>query len=226
MRNDLMLAKTSPYRRSASRGRYQQQFDAHRTRSFHQGEQIYCPGTSGICWRVISGAVRLNRVANDGEMRFANLAVKNDVIGTETLLMGQYAFCAVALSDCELVPWPEGLSSATKNSLLHILAAAERRTADVVALRSGLAIDRVTRLIAMLAQPDENHDLCVALPKWQDISEIADLTTETISRIISSLKHGGVIRKMKIPGHAAHRNYVFCGSIALSAGADSNQLLD
>lgn len=225
MHNDLILAKTSPYRRSVNRVRYQQHFDAHRTRSFHQGEQIYCPSTSGICWRVISGSVRLNRIANDGEMLFANLAVKNDVIGTETLLMGQYAFCAVALSDCELVPWPEGLSSASKDSLLFILAAAERRTADVVALRSGLAIDRVMRLIAMLAQPDENHDLCVALPIWQDISDIADLTKETISRTISSLKHDGILRKKEIHGHANYRNYTFCSSIALSINDGSNLLI-
>lgn len=158
-------------------------------------------------------------------MLFANLAVKNDVIGTETLLMGQYAFCAVALSDCELAPWPEGLSSASKDALLHILAAAERRTADIVALRSGLAIDRVIRLIALLAQPDENRDLRVTLPKWHDISEITDLTKETISRTTSSLKHDGILRKIKIPGHALHRNYTVCCGIALSANDYSNPLI-
>ena len=227
MRNDLMLAKASPaspYRRSVSRGRYQQNFDASRTRSFQQGEQIYSPCSAGICWRVISGSVRLNRMDNAGTMLFANLAVKDDVIGTETLLIGQYAFSAVALSDCELVPWPEGLSSPSKDSLLHILSAAESRTADVVALRSGLAIDRVTLLIEMLAQRDENHDLCFALPKGQDISEITDLTKETISRTVSNLKHEGMIRKMKIPSHAIHRNYLFCGSSAASADAGSNRI--
>ncbi|MEO6352845.1 MAG: Crp/Fnr family transcriptional regulator [Burkholderiaceae bacterium] len=223
MRNNLMPAKASPYRLSVSRGRYQQHFEASRTRSFRQGEQVYSIGTLGICWRVISGSVRLNRTTQNGEVLFANLAVKDDVIGTETLLMGQYAFCAVALSDCELVPWPEGLSSASKDSLLYILAAADRRTADVVALRSGLAIDRVMRLIAMLAKCDENHDLCFALPKGQDISEITDLTKETISRTVSNLKYEGMIRKMKIPGHASHRNYIFCGSTVWSTDESSNR---
>ncbi|MEO8406989.1 MAG: Crp/Fnr family transcriptional regulator [Oxalobacteraceae bacterium] len=224
MRNDLIPAKISSYRRSVSRGRYQQHFEASRTRPFHQGEQIYSADTAGICWRVVSGSVRLNRIDNDGEMLFANLAVKDDVIGTETLLMGHYTFSAVALSDCELAPWPEGLSSASKDALLHILAAAERRTADVVALRSGLAIDRVMRLIAMLAQRDENHELCFALPKGQDISEITDLRKETISRTVSSLKQEGMIRKMKIPGHAIDRNYIFYGSTAWSADDGSNRV--
>lgn len=141
-------------------------------------------------------------------MLFANLAVEGDVIGAETLLMGRYEFEAVALSDCELEPWPNGASSASRDALLQILAAAERRTADVVALRSGLAMNRVMRLIAMLAQRDENDDLSFALPKGQDISEITDLTKETISRIISSLKHDDVLQKKVIPGQAIHRNYM------------------
>lgn len=222
MHNDLTRAKTAAYHRSTTRMPYQQHFEACRTRSFHQGEQIYCARASGVSWRVLSGSVRLNRMANDGEMLFANLAVEGDVIGTETMLMGRYEFWAVALSDCELVPWPEGLSSASGDSLLHILAAAERRTADVVALRSGPAIDRVMRLIVMLAQLDENHDFCFALPKGQDISEITDLAKETISRIISSMKQDGILQKKSIPGHAIHRHYIFSERAALSVNDGSN----
>ncbi|MGV8898651.1 MAG: Crp/Fnr family transcriptional regulator [Burkholderiaceae bacterium] len=208
MRNNLMQATSSPFHPSANRKRCRQHIEACRTRSFHQGEQLYCARASGISWRVISGSVRLNRIADDGKKLFANLAVEGDVIGAETLLMGRYEFEAVAISDCELVPWPDGASSASRDSLLQILATAERRTADVVALRSGLAMDRVMRLIAMIAQRDENDDLCFALPKGQDISEITDLTKETISRIISSLKHDGVLRKKVIPEHTVHRNYI------------------
>lgn len=222
MRSNPILATTAPYPRPLNRGRNQQVLEASDAKSFRRGEQLYSSGTAGICWRVISGSVRLNRMTDDGQMLFANLAVTADVIGTETLLMGQYAFCAVALSNCELAPWPDGLSGTSKNVLLQILAAAERRTADVVALRFGLAIDRVIRLIAMLAQRDENHDLCFVLPKAQDISEITDLTKETISRTISTLKQNGII-KMKIPHHAIHRNYLFCGSTALRSDDGGNR---
>ncbi len=208
MPNIQMQPTTSPFHPSANRKRCRQHLDACRTKSFHQGEQLYCARAPGISWRVIRGSVRLNRIANDGKILFANLAVEGDVIGAETLLMGRYEFEAIALSDCELAPWPEGSSNASKDSLLHILAAAERRTADVVALRSGLAIDRVMRLITMLVQRDDNDDLCFTLPKGQDISEITDLTKETISRIISSLKHDGILRKKAIPDQAIHRNYM------------------
>ncbi|MEO8598305.1 MAG: Crp/Fnr family transcriptional regulator [bacterium] len=208
MRNNLMQATSSLFHPAATRKRCQQHLDACRTKSFRPGEQLYCARASGISWRVISGSVRLNRVADDGKILFANLAVEGDVIGAETLLMGRYEFEAVAISDCELVPWPGGASSASRNALLQILAAAERRTADVVALRSGLAKDRVMRLITMIAQRDGNDDLCFALLKGQDISEITDLTKETISRIISSLKHDGILRKKIIPDHTGHRNYI------------------
>ncbi|MGV8894372.1 MAG: Crp/Fnr family transcriptional regulator [Burkholderiaceae bacterium] len=208
MHNIQIQPTRSPFHPSANRKRCQRHLDACRTKSFRQGEQLYCAHASGISWRVISGSVRLNRIADDGKKLFANLAVEGDVIGAETLLMGRYEFEAVALSDCELVPWPDGASSASRDSLLQILAAAERRTADVVALRSGLAMDRVMRLIAMITQRDENDNLCFALPKGQDISEITDLTKETISRIISSLKHDGILRKKVIPEHAVHRNYI------------------
>lgn len=208
MRNIQMQPATSPFHPLANRKRCRQHLDACRTKSFRQGEQLYCARASGISWRVIRGSVRLNRIANDGKILFANLAVEGDVIGAETLLIGRYDFEAVALSDCELIPWPDGASSASRDALLQILAAAERRTADVVALRSGLAMDRVMRLIAMLAQHDDNDDLWLTLPKGQDLSEITDLTKETISRIISSLKHDGILRKKAIPGLAIHRTYM------------------
>jgi len=162
------------------------------------GKSIFAAGAAGTAWRVVSGSVRLNRTEPDGTAMFANLAVAGDVIGAETLLFGTYTFAAVALSPCLLTPWPGGEASPARESLLLTLAQAERRAADVIALRCGQAADRIKRLVRLLA---ENATAAgsgapawqVALPGLKDMAEITALTVETVSRSISGLRRAGML---------------------------------
>lgn len=159
---------------------------------FFQGDAIFAAGATGTAWRVLSGSVRLNRADADGSTMFANLAVAGDVIGAETLLFGTYTFEAVALSPCRLVPWPGGEAAPARESLLLTLAQAERRAADVIALRCGQAADRVKRLVRLLAQETAAAGN-VTLPGLKDMAEITALTVETVSRSISGLRRAGML---------------------------------
>ncbi len=163
---------------------------------FRHGDLVYAAGTPGAAWRVLSGSVRLDRVGPDGAM-FASLAVAGDVIGAETLMFGSYAFEARALSDCELALWSDGSVKPSGEFLVQTLAATERRAADVIALRCGQAMQRVRRLMLMLTRGSAQDErlASIEMPSLRDMADITDLTAETVSRAISTLRREGVLAR-------------------------------
>lgn len=159
---------------------------------FCPGERIYSVGRSGLPWRVVSGSVRLDQDIPGSESRFASLAIPGDVIGAETLIFQHYSFCATALSDCVLTPWPEGKTMPVGEALLVTFTARERRTAEVVALRCGHPIERVRRLLKLLA-----GNTCPSyhkLPPRSDMADITALALETVSRAVSELRRIGELK--------------------------------
>lgn len=167
------------------------------------GADVYHAGDDGQAWRVHSGVVRLDAALAGGDQRFASLAIAGDIIGCEALLFGRYTFAASALTECQLAPWPEGDQAATGESLLRSLALAQKRAADLVALRGGEALTRVVNLIRLLADTSG----AVVLPTRQDIADITDLRFETISRIIKRLERAEVLAPVKVCGVHATRSF-------------------
>lgn len=170
--------------------------------SFAAGEGIYAAGCEGLAWRVRSGVVRLD-VASAGGNSFASLAIAGDIIGCESLLFGSYTFAAAALTHCQLSPWPEGETAPAGDSLLQSLALAQKRAADVVALRGGEAVARVVNLVRLLADASGQ----VVLPTRQDMADITDLRFETISRIVKRLERAAVLLPVKVCGVHATRSF-------------------
>lgn len=173
------------------------------SRQLCAGAPLYAAGSAGLAWRVRHGVVRLDTPSPTGESAFASLAIAGDIVGCETLLFGAYTFSTSALTHCELSPWPEGETATAGESLLESLAIAQRRAADVVALRGGQAVDRVVGLIRLLT----DHGGKVVLPTRQDIADITNLRFETISRIIKGLERSGVLATVRIEGVHATRAY-------------------
>ncbi len=166
------------------------------SRAFRIGETLFEAGAPGSPWRVVSGSVRLDR-ANGSDSGFASLALRGDVIGAETLLFGRYTFTARALSDCTIEPWLEPGTQPGGETLLLALTSSERRAAEVVALRCGQAIDRVKRLLLLLAHEDPKgyRPPRVLLPELRDIADITNLAVETVSRALSRLSSQGLLQK-------------------------------
>ena len=167
------------------------------------GERIFETGGDGLAWRVRHGIVRLDNITPAGQAAFASLAISGDILGCEAMLSGSYAFSATALTQCELSPWPEGPGAVAGESLLKSLATAQRRAADIVALRGGQAIDRVIGLLHLLADRAGR----VVLPARGDIADITNLRFETISRVIKGLERSGVLTAISIDGVRATRGY-------------------
>jgi CRP-like cAMP-binding protein len=172
-------------------------------RQLAAGRRIYQAGSEGRAWRVSSGVVRLDAAGKGDEPKFASLAIKGDILGCETLLFGVYTFTASALTECRLTRWPEGAGTPAGEALLQSLAMAQRRSAELVALRGGQAADRVLGLIRLLADGAG----CVILPTRQDIADITDLRFETISRIIKSFERERVLSPLRIAGVHATRAF-------------------
>ncbi|WP_265945208.1 Crp/Fnr family transcriptional regulator [Dechloromonas sp. A34] len=173
------------------------------SRTLEAGQAIYQAGGDGLAWRVRHGVVRLDTPTINGETTFASLAIGGDILGCETLLFGCYTFTASALTRCELNPWPEGEPAIAGEALLASLTIAQRRAADIVALRGGQAVDRVIGLIRLLTDSAGQ----VVLPTRQDIADITDLRFETISRIIKSLERARVLAPLRIAGVHATRSF-------------------
>lgn len=159
------------------------------SRNFGLHEEIHKPNDAGGAWRVVSGVVRLDtpNACNGGS--FAGLALTDDVIGAETMFFGRYAFRATALTPVVLAPWPG--AAAEQSALRQALARAEGRTARVLALRTGHALDRVARLIRLLATSGGDGKTTL-LPSLRDMSDITALTMETVSRSLSHLGRIGL----------------------------------
>lgn len=161
------------------------------TLGYARGELIHQAGERGGAWRIIAGVVRLDRNSEGGRM-FAGLARPGDVIGMEAMADRTYAFDALALCDCRLAPWQEPGQNADQDSLLQMLLAVERRSAEILALRCGDALARVKRLILMLA---DGHSDPIAIPLARDMADITGLTAETVSRAFSVLRRQGILHK-------------------------------
>ncbi len=178
------------------------------SRQCNAGDPIYCAGSSGLAWRVTQGSIRLDSQNSTGEAVFASLALPGDILGSETMLFGAYAFSASALTRCEITPWPEGAPQTSGDSLLATLASAQRRAADLLAIRDGQAVDRVIGLIRILTGSTAAQQIpSVILPARKDIAEITALRLETVSRIIKSLERTGALRPTKSEGVHAARSF-------------------
>ncbi len=134
--------------------------------------------------------MRLERVGADRSREFAGLAVRGDVFGAETLTAGRYGFDAFALVDCELGCWSHPARLPGVHVLAQALDGLERRSADALSLRSGAPVDRVRRLILMLADGG-----VVPIPPLKDIGAITGLAGETVCRAIASLRRTGDLRR-------------------------------
>lgn len=178
-------------------------FTPRQSRTLEAGQAIYQARGNGPAWRIRHGVVRLDTPASSGVTSFASLAIGGDILGCETLLFGCYTFTASALTRCELSPWPEGEPAMAGEALLSSLTIAQRRAADLVALRGGQAVDRILGLIRLLADSAGQ----VVLPTRQDIADITDLRFETVSRVIKSLERARILAPLRIAGVHATRSF-------------------
>lgn len=145
---------------------------------------LYQAGASGTVWRVLEGAMRLDQEGPVGP-RLAGLLLPDDLVGCEVATQGRYGCTAWALVPSLLMPWTPGAGPAATEVMLQGLLRVQQRMGELLALRSGLAEQRVSRLILMLAGADASE---LVLPTLNDMADINDLAMESVSRAMSRLR--------------------------------------
>jgi len=145
---------------------------------------LYQAGARGTVWRVLEGVMRLDQEGPAGP-RLAGLLLPDDLVGCEVATMGRYGCTAWALVPSLLMPWTPGAGPAATEVMLQGLLRVQQRTGELLALRSGLAEQRVSRLILMLAGPEATE---LVLPTLNDMADINDLAMESVSRAMSRLR--------------------------------------
>lgn len=154
------------------------------------GDLLCEAGAVGVVWQLDSGALRLDRSDAEGG-QFMQLALPGDMVGAELLAACPYTYTARALVPCTVSICKMNSDTERRMALVDGLLQQQRQVAELVALRTGPAQDRLKQLLLLLVPDesawDEGGARC-ALPTLKDMAAILDTAPETVSRIFANLK--------------------------------------
>jgi CRP-like cAMP-binding protein len=159
------------------------------------GEVLFEAGSTGQPWQLESGALRLDRIEREGP-RFLQIVLPGDIIGLELLAALPHAFSARAIVPSRVRRKPLVGEAERRVALLEGMLQLQQRTADLVALRSGAAQDRLKHLLLLLAgdeQPWDSPGVQCDLPTIKDVAAIIDTAPETVSRIFANLRRSRLL---------------------------------
>jgi CRP-like cAMP-binding protein len=172
------------------------------------GDSLFQGQASGSAiFTVRSGVVRLERLTDTGQPRILRLAGRADLIGQEALLHQSYAADAVACTPVHACRIPRVLIDelmAAHPELARALMKRWQRALDdadewMTELSSGSARHRMLRLLLKLGETSDHET--VWLPTRQQMGAMLDMTLETASRLVSTLRREGVLEDAQ-PGTA------------------------
>lgn len=168
--------------------------------TFARDEEIYSEGDDARHWyKVVSGTVRTCKLLADGRRHIANFFFAGDFLGIEDV--GAHALSAEAITDVVLTRYMRaaiermaeqdpGLARRVREMAFTRLAEAH---GHMLLLGRKTAAERVASFLLEIADRggDENH-LDLPMSRY-DIADYLGLTTETVCRVLSSLKRCGAI---------------------------------
>lgn len=157
-------------------------------------------------YTVRSGVLQLERVNERGDRRVVRLAGRGDLLGLEALLLQPYGATAVACTPVEVCRIPRGLLqdlTATQPALVADLMSRWQQAllgAEewLVELSMGPSRRRVLQLLRKLsdyAEPEARRSIW--LPTREDMGAMLNMTFETASRVVSSLRREGVLLEVQ-----------------------------
>jgi CRP/FNR family nitrogen fixation transcriptional regulator len=169
-------------------------------RRFKRNTEIYSEGESANCWfKVISGAVRTTKIFEDGRRHVGQFYFEGDFFGFDK--SDERIFSAEAVCDSMVMRYPrEGserlfdtnpeFARDLREMLLSDMLNAQTR---MLLLGRMNALERVTTFLLDVRKRRKGSRM-VELPMSRiDIADYLGLTTETVCRVLSSLKREGTI---------------------------------
>jgi CRP/FNR family nitrogen fixation transcriptional regulator len=186
---------------------------------FRRGETIFGEGDELRCsYKIVSGAVRLSRITEDGRRQIVEFRTPGEFVGFEW--DGHYALSAEAVRDVVAVRYMRTRvdrlieeRSDVRESLVALIRNELRSAHEhLITLGCQGAKERVANFLLQLARKARASDgdtLEIELGR-QDMADYLGLTLETISRTLSEFKRIGAIglprrRQIKILSRAKLR---------------------
>jgi len=165
-----------------------------------RNQEIYAEGDSAGCWyKVVSGTVRISKLLADGRRYIAEFCFAGDCFGLDNT--SYRPFSAEAVSDAVVMRLPRNaseqlidqnpiLARALRETMLRDLASAHSR---MLLLGRMTAAERVAAfLIEMFERCERTQKLDLPMSR-NDIADYLGLTIETVCRVLSAFKRGGII---------------------------------
>jgi len=177
--------------------------------AFEPDQVLYPAGRQGASLLTIrAGVVRFERSTAQGERRIVRLAGRGDLIGQEALLGQPYAEDAIAATAVEVCRLPANLVQSLGEQQTKVMRELMRRWQQAVEEARVWAVDITTgtaesRLLHLLLRLHAlaDHEGLAWLPRRDEIADMVDLRTETVSRWISRWRREGLIEP-RPPRHA------------------------
>ncbi|WMW81899.1 hypothetical protein RF679_06340 [Undibacterium cyanobacteriorum] len=151
----------------------------------------------GKLWRIESGTMRIDVIAEDGRSHFVRLAIVGDILGMEGVAGVTERLVIRALTKVVLSPVKLAEEGQLMPLALESLARAHQRCRDVVSLRTGAVEDRVKRLLRMLSSREtpEGDSLVCSLPSLGNMAEIIHATPESVCRVLAAMRKQHLLQK-------------------------------
>jgi CRP-like cAMP-binding protein len=165
-----------------------------------RGHEITAEGASAeYCFRLVSGSVRLVKLMADGRRQVCEFLVPGDFIGLEA--REQNYFSAEAVSETVLMRYPrrqvESLIAATPALAQHIHAITstvlQRAYERMVLICHKTAHERIAWFLLEMMKRSSAEDSVVLPMTRSDIADYLGLVIETVSRVLTHLKHSDTI---------------------------------
>ncbi len=158
-------------------------------KSLKKGESLFREGDSGTLWRVEQGAILLQKATEDG-VALTQMALPGDIIGLEGLCNRPYTNSAVALVETKLIQQGVTGDFSAFAAVAEGYFQQQQRMHDVSKLRTGSVASRLKYLVQMLAKSKDGKREKLDrkdLPTLREMSQIMDITGETICRELKAL---------------------------------------
>lgn len=163
---------------------------------FTAGQEVYAEGDkAGALYRVAHGVVRVYRLLADGRRQICAFHMKGEVFGFEA--GAERHFFADAVSDTDLRSLRLGSEAELAQELLKLSLKSLAQAHDhLLTVGRNDAAGRVAAfLLEMAERQDSRITKGLSLPMSRaDIADYLGLTIETVSRVMTRLKDGHIIR--------------------------------
>jgi CRP/FNR family nitrogen fixation transcriptional regulator len=165
--------------------------------AFAKDEEIYGQDEDAdLIYRVVRGAVRTTRLLSDGRRQIGAFYREGDLFGFES--GPQHRFSAEALLDSQILVLKRSAMKAAGGEFDRLIWTATNRELDraqehLLLLGRKNACERVASFMLDLAQSASGDTVNLPMGR-QDMADYLGLTIETVSRMLSQLQTGHIVR--------------------------------